>query len=160
VAGPGTGFGGTGRLHLPDEDAHLRNDSLVRQLGAAASQLLGAGVTLRFEPKPAVAGDTLHTRTQRQRSEQQSAAEASFLADPVVASVRGLDVVGTTEQLEHVATLIPSEWLAPAATGTPEQCVDAVMGQLDLGCSGVILHGATPAELAPIVDAYRTRRAS
>ena len=29
----------------------------------------------------------------------------------------------TTEQLEHIATLIPDEWLAPAATGTPEQCV-------------------------------------
>ena len=43
-----------------------------------------------------------------------------FLADPVVSSVRGLDVVGTTEQLEHVATLIPDEWLAPSATGTTE----------------------------------------
>ena len=49
-----------------------------------------------------------------------------FLADDVVSSVRGLDVVGTTEQLEHVATLIPAEWLAPSATGSPEQCVAAV----------------------------------
>ena len=54
-----------------------------------------------------------------------------------------------------MATLIPDEWLAPSATGTPDQCVDAVLGQLDLGCDGVILHGATPAELAPIVAAYR-----
>ena len=45
---------------------------------------------VRFEPKPALAGgDTLHARTQRQRSEQQSAAEASFLADPVVAQLLG-----------------------------------------------------------------------
>jgi probable F420-dependent oxidoreductase len=78
-----------------------------------------------------------------------------ILADPVVASVRGLDISGTTEQLEHVATLIPDEWLAPAATGSPAECVAAVRHQLDLGCDGVILHGATPAELAPIVAEYR-----
>ena len=78
------------------------------------------------------------------------------LADSVVASVRGLDVVGTTEQLEHVATLIPDEWLAPAATGSPAQCVAAVRHQFDLGCDGVIMHGATPAELAPIVAEYRS----
>lgn len=78
-----------------------------------------------------------------------------FLADPVVQGVRGLDVVGTTDQLEHVATLIPDEWLAPSATGSPQQCVAAVRNQLALGCDGVIMHGATPAELAPIVDEYR-----
>jgi hypothetical protein len=54
-----------------------------------------------------------------------------------------------------VATLIPEEWLAPAATGTPEQCATAVRHQLDLGTDGVILHGASPAELEPIVAAYR-----
>ena len=78
-----------------------------------------------------------------------------FLADPVVSSVRGLDISGTHEQLEHVASLLPDEWLAPAATGTPAQCAAAVRHQLDLGCDGVILHGATPAELAPVVDEYR-----
>lgn len=78
-----------------------------------------------------------------------------FLADEVVASVRGLDVVGTTEQLEHVATLIPDEWLDPSATGTAEQCAAAVRDQLALGCDGVIMHGATPEELAPVVAAYR-----
>jgi probable F420-dependent oxidoreductase len=80
---------------------------------------------------------------------------ARFLADPVVQGTRGLDVVGTTEQLEHVATLIPDEWLASAAMGNPAQCVAAVRNQLALGCDGVIMHGATPAELAPIVDEYR-----
>lgn len=78
-----------------------------------------------------------------------------ILADPIVAGVRGLDVVGTTGQLEHVAELIPDEWLAPSATGTPRQCVDAVRRQFDLGCDAVILHGATPGELAPIVAEYR-----
>lgn len=78
-----------------------------------------------------------------------------FLADPVVQSSRGLDVVGTTEQLEHVGTLIPDDWLAPAATGSPKQCVTAIRNQLELGCDGVIMHGATPEELAPIIAAYR-----
>jgi probable F420-dependent oxidoreductase len=80
-----------------------------------------------------------------------------FLADPVIAAVgSGLDMVGTPEQLEHAASLIPDEWLAPAATGTAAQCVAAVRNQLDLGCDGVIMHGATPAELAPIIEAYRS----
>lgn len=78
-----------------------------------------------------------------------------FLADPVISSVAGLDVVGTREQLEHAASLIPDEWLAASATGTPEQCVSAVRHQFDLGCDGVILHGCSPAELEPIVTAYR-----
>jgi probable F420-dependent oxidoreductase len=78
-----------------------------------------------------------------------------IMADPIVSSVRGLDIWGTQEQLEHVATLIPEAWLAPAATGTPKQCVAAIRNQFDLGCDGVIMHGATPQELTPIVAAYR-----
>jgi probable F420-dependent oxidoreductase len=78
-----------------------------------------------------------------------------FRADEVVRSVPGaVDSVGTPAQLEHIAGLLPDEWLAPSATGTPEQCVAAVRAQFALGCDGVILHGATPAELAPIVTAY------
>jgi probable F420-dependent oxidoreductase len=78
-----------------------------------------------------------------------------FLADDVVKSVPGLDMTATTEQLEHVATLLPDEWLAPSATGTPEQCAAAVRRQLALGCDGVILHGCSPSELRPVVEAYR-----
>ena len=79
-----------------------------------------------------------------------------FRADEVVSTFRGgIDVAATPEQLEHIAGLIPDEWLAPSATGSPANCVAAIRGQLDLGCDGVILHGATPSELAPIVDAYR-----
>ncbi len=81
---------------------------------------------------------------------------ARFRADAVVQSFGGgIDQLATTEQLEHLATLIPEEWLASAAVGTPEQCVEAIRGQRTLGCDGVILHGATPAELAPIVAEYR-----
>ena len=79
-----------------------------------------------------------------------------FWSDPVVGSFRGaIDDKATTEQLEHIATLLPDEWLAPSATGSPSQCAAAVRGQLALGCDAVILHGATPAQLEPIVDAYR-----
>ena len=77
-----------------------------------------------------------------------------FRADPLVAGFQGaLDDKATTEQLEHVATLIPDEWLAPAATGSPDQCASKVRGQFDLGADGVILHGASPVDLEPIVAA-------
>jgi probable F420-dependent oxidoreductase len=83
-----------------------------------------------------------------------------FRADERVQAFRGgFDMTATTEELEHVATLIPEEWLAPMAKGTPEQCVDAVLGQFDLGCDGVIMHGATPDQLAPVVAAYRAKSA-
>jgi probable F420-dependent oxidoreductase len=78
-----------------------------------------------------------------------------FRADEVVKSVPGLDMVATTEQLEHVATLLPDEWLAPSATGSAAQCAAAVRNQFALGCDGVIMHGCSPTELQPVLDAYR-----
>jgi alkanesulfonate monooxygenase SsuD/methylene tetrahydromethanopterin reductase-like flavin-dependent oxidoreductase (luciferase family) len=60
--------------------------------------------------------------------------------------------------LEHVVGLLPDEWLEPAATGSPERCADRVLRQFDLGVDGVIMHGATPEQLAPVVDAYRRIR--
>jgi probable F420-dependent oxidoreductase len=78
-----------------------------------------------------------------------------FRADDTVRTIGGaIDVVATDEQLEHVATLIPQEWLAPAAVGSAEQCAAALARQLQLGADAVIAHGASPAELAPIVEAY------
>jgi 5,10-methylenetetrahydromethanopterin reductase len=82
-----------------------------------------------------------------------------FRASDAVTSIPGaIDDIATTEQLERVAEVIPAEWLAPAATGSPDECVDTIQRQFDLGATGVILHGATPLELEPIVDAYRPRR--
>jgi len=82
-----------------------------------------------------------------------------FRSDEVVASVPGaIDGKATTEQLEHIATLIPDEWLEPAATGDAERCAARVLRQFDLGVDGVIMHGATPAELTAVVDAYRRLR--
>ena len=82
-----------------------------------------------------------------------------FRADPLVSTFQGaIDQRATAVELEHVAGLIPDFWLAAAAMGTPEQCVAAINHQLDLGCDGVILHGASPTDLAPIVAAYAAQR--
>ncbi|MCP4960284.1 MAG: TIGR03857 family LLM class F420-dependent oxidoreductase [Actinomycetia bacterium] len=82
-----------------------------------------------------------------------------FRADPLVAGFRdAIDQAATTDELEHIATLIPDEWLAASATGSPERCVEAIRGQFDIGCDGVILHGASPTDLRPIVDEYRRTR--
>jgi probable F420-dependent oxidoreductase len=81
---------------------------------------------------------------------------ARFRADEVVASIPGaIDAKASTDQLEHIATLLPDEWLEPAATGSAEQCARRVARQRELGADAVILHGATPDELAPVVEAYR-----
>jgi probable F420-dependent oxidoreductase len=86
---------------------------------------------------------------------------ARFRADPFVAGFKGaLDAKATTAELEHVATLIPDEWLAPAATGSPDRCAVVIARQLELGADGVILHGASPAELTPAIEAYAARRRS
>ena len=79
-----------------------------------------------------------------------------FREDAVVQSIGGgIDHKATAEQLEHIATLIPEEWLEPSATGSAQQCVDRVRKEFDYGADAVIMHGATPAELEPIVAAYR-----
>ena len=84
---------------------------------------------------------------------------ARFRADEVVSTFPGaLDTKADTAMLEHVATLLPDEWLEPAATGDAQHCAARVLRQFDLGVDGVIMHGATPTELAPIVEAYRAIR--
>ncbi len=83
----------------------------------------------------------------------------AFRADPVVQGVGGaLDAIATPDELAHVATLLPDEWLAASATGTPATCAGRVLDQFAAGADGVILHGATPDELAPVVSAYRAVR--
>jgi probable F420-dependent oxidoreductase len=80
-----------------------------------------------------------------------------FREDPVVLSIPGgIDHKATTEQIEHIATLIPDEWLEPSATGSAAQCVNRVRREFDYGADAVIMHGATPDELAPIVEVYRS----
>lgn len=83
----------------------------------------------------------------------------TFREDKFVSQFKGaIDGLASTQELEHVATLLPQDWLANAATGSVSACVDKINSQFDLGCDGVILHGASPVELAPIVDHYATLR--
>lgn len=85
-----------------------------------------------------------------------SAVLQRFREDPVVTSIPGgIDAKATPQQIEHIAGLIPDEWLAPSATGSAQQCVDRIGDEFGYGADRVILHGATPDELAPIVAAYR-----
>jgi probable F420-dependent oxidoreductase len=78
-----------------------------------------------------------------------------FRADPLVQGFQGgFDSKATTAELEHLAELLPDHWLAASATGSPERCASRIVDQFDAGATGVILHGATPDELAPILPAY------
>ena len=82
-----------------------------------------------------------------------------FRNDPFVQGFKGaIDGQATVPELQQIAELIPTEWLKVAATGTPEQCATTIAHQLELGANSVILHGATPAELAPLLPAYRAIR--
>ena len=79
-----------------------------------------------------------------------------FRADTVVTSIAGgIDHKATPEQIEHIATLIPDEWLEPSATGSASKCVDRIRKEFDYGADALIMHGATPDELEPVVAAYR-----
>jgi probable F420-dependent oxidoreductase len=79
-----------------------------------------------------------------------------FRADEMVSTFPGwIDQGATPAQLDHIAELIPHEWLAAAADGSAEQCAETIEGQLALGADSVILHGATPSELEPVITAYR-----
>lgn len=69
-----------------------------------------------------------------------------------------IDASASVEVLEQFHALIPDEWLTSAAYGTPEQCVQKISREYDLGCHSVIMHGASPHELASVVAAYRTNR--
>ena len=79
-----------------------------------------------------------------------------FREDSVVTSIAGgIDHKATPEQIEHIATLIPDALVEPSATGSARQCVDRIRAEFDYGADAVIMHGATPDELEPVVAAYR-----
>jgi 5,10-methylenetetrahydromethanopterin reductase len=84
---------------------------------------------------------------------------ARFREDSLVQGFRGaFDAKATTAELEHLAGLLPQEWLAASATGPADRCARRVVDQLDAGATGVILHGATPDELGPVLEAYAAVR--
>ena len=82
-----------------------------------------------------------------------------FRTDPFVEGFRGaFDARATTDDLAYLSTLLPDEWMAASATGTARQCTASILRQFDLGADSVILHGATPVELEPILADYRGER--
>ena len=83
-----------------------------------------------------------------------------FRTDDLVVGYPGaFDAVGTVEDLTHLRDhVLPAEWLAASATGTAADCVERITDQLDAGADSVVLHGATPTELAPVIEAWRAIR--
>ena len=82
-----------------------------------------------------------------------------FRTDDLVVGYPGaFDAIGTVEQLTHLRGVLPADWLAASATGTPAACAARIQDQLDAGADSVVLHGATPTELAPVLDAWRVIR--
>jgi 5,10-methylenetetrahydromethanopterin reductase len=60
-------------------------------------------------------------------------------------------------QLVEAARRLPKSWVEPnAAIGNPAQCAAQLKAFIDLGVDEICLHGASPAELTPVVDAWRT----
>lgn len=81
-----------------------------------------------------------------------------FRADKTVSTMPGaIDSLATLEQLKHIETLIPEEWL-PAAVGKPEQCAGRFNDQFAAGADGVIIHASRPQEFKPVIAAYQTKR--
>jgi 5,10-methylenetetrahydromethanopterin reductase len=82
-----------------------------------------------------------------------------FRTDEVVRGHAGaFDATGAVDELGHLRELLPEDWLAASATGSAQDCARRVQDQLDAGADSVVLHGATPTELAPVVAAWRERR--
>lgn len=84
------------------------------------------------------------------------AALERFRTDDLVVGYPGaFDATGTVEELSHLRDdVLPASWLAASATGSAAQCAARIQDQLDAGADSVVLHGATPSELAPVVEAW------
>jgi 5,10-methylenetetrahydromethanopterin reductase len=79
-----------------------------------------------------------------------------FRDDDLVRGYPGaFDAIGTVEELSHLRDVLPAGWLAASATGSAAHCARRVQDQLDAGADSVVLHGATPTELAPVIAAWR-----
>ena len=82
-----------------------------------------------------------------------------FRADERLSAHSGaLDATDDLDLLRHAADVLPDEWLATAAVGSAAHCADRIEGQLALGADSVVLHGATPDELAPVLAEWGRRR--
>jgi 5,10-methylenetetrahydromethanopterin reductase len=88
------------------------------------------------------------------------AALERFRNDELVQGYPGaFDAIGTVEELSHLRDdVLPAEWLEASATGSAAQCARRIQDQLDGGADSVVLHGATPTELTPVLSAWREVR--
>jgi len=81
-----------------------------------------------------------------------------FKEDPFVTGFSGaFDAVGTTADLARLVDdgLIPAEWIAAHITGDARSCAEQVRDQFAAtGVDSIILHGATPDQLADVTAAY------
>jgi 5,10-methylenetetrahydromethanopterin reductase len=87
-----------------------------------------------------------------------AAALQRFREDSVVKSVPGsIDQHASGEQLEHIRDkVIPAQWQAACVTGSARSCAEQVAKQFsDTGVDSIIMHGATPSQLANVVEAYK-----
>lgn len=69
-----------------------------------------------------------------------------------------IDATASDETLLRIAELVPPAWLEASAHGSADQAAGIIARELELGCDSVILHGAEPGEIAPMVAAYRKVR--
>ncbi|MET9199431.1 TIGR03857 family LLM class F420-dependent oxidoreductase [Gordonia sp. NPDC003585] len=69
-----------------------------------------------------------------------------------------IDATATVDELAELADAIPDAWVSDSAIGDAHGAARSVAAQFDLDVDSVILHGATPTELTPVVDAYRQIR--
>lgn len=83
----------------------------------------------------------------------------TFRSDERLSAHAGaLDATDDLDILRHARDVLPDEWLDCAAVGSASHCADRIEAQLALGADSVVLHGATPDELAPVLEAWRPRR--
>ena len=83
-----------------------------------------------------------------------------FRGHPLVQGYPGaFDAIGTVEELSNLRDdVLPAQWLAASATGSAAECAGRIQDQLDAGADSVVLHGATPTELTPVIAAWRDVR--
>ena len=74
------------------------------------------------------------------------------------AAAGAIDAIADAETLHRIGELVPDAWLDASAHGRSEDAARTIVRELELGCHSVILHGAEPAEIAPMVGAYRAVR--
>jgi len=123
------------------EDSVPEPDRLRKLAGRLATYLQGYGAVL----------------IQANRWDQ--AALERFRSDPFVRDFgAAFDASASLEDLRRLAELLPAHWLEASATGSPKACAERIRDQFDAGADSVILHGATPAELEPVVTAWRQVR--